>query len=141
MKQPLFVTPRLVIPVDELDEAFARAGGSGGQNVNKVSSKAELRWCLRESRALTVEDRAWLLTRLGPRLTTAGELVVTSQLTRDQLQNRADCADKLIQLLREALTRPKIRRPTKRTRGSQERRIAAKKQRGERKRDRRGGDD
>jgi len=136
----LVVTPRLTIPESELAEAFARSGGSGGQNVNKVASKAELRWCVTTSRALTPEDRTWLLTRLGPRLTTGGELVITSTLTRDQLKNRADAAAKLVELLRSALVRPKLRRPTKPSRGAKERRITAKKQRGEIKRGRRGHD-
>ncbi len=137
----LVVTPRLTIPETELTETFARSGGAGGQNVNKVSSKVDLRWCLRDSRALTVEDRAWLLTRLGPRLTATGELQITSTLTRDQLKNRADAQRKLVETLQEALRRPKLRRPTKPTRGSQERRIGAKKQRAEVKRGRRGGGD
>ena len=121
------VTPRLIIPADELTIGFARSGGSGGQNVNKVSSKVDLRWTPSTSRALAPVDRDWLLVKLGGRLTTAGELIVTSELTRDQINNRADAEDKLAAIVRAALVRPKPRRATKPSRGAKERRIKAKK--------------
>ena len=127
----LIVTPRVVIPADELSLAFARSGGSGGQNVNKVSSKVELRWCPGTSRALTADDRAWLLTKLAGRLTTAGELIVVSERSRDQITNRGDAEDKLAAIVAAALVRPKPRRATKPSRGSKERRIKAKKGRAE----------
>ncbi len=106
----LRVTDRLSIPDDELSWAFSRSGGPGGQNVNKVASKAELRWTPRTSRALTDADRAWLLERIGARLTATGELIVVSTLTRDQIKNRADAEAKLVELVRAALHRPKVRR-------------------------------
>ncbi|MBP6633835.1 MAG: aminoacyl-tRNA hydrolase [Kofleriaceae bacterium] len=137
----LRVTDRLSIPDDELSWAFSRSGGPGGQNVNKVASKAELRWTPRTSRALTDADRAWLLERIGARLTATGELIVVSTLTRDQIKNRADAEAKLVELVRAALHRPKVRRATKPSRGSKERRLTAKRVRGEVKRGRRGGDD
>lgn len=126
----LSVTPHVVIPADELGLAFARSGGAGGQNVNKVSSKVELRWCPVTSRALTPADRAWLLAKLGGRLTTGGELIVVSDRSRDQIANRADAEAKLVAIVAAALVRPKPRRPTKPSRGSKERRIKAKKGRG-----------
>lgn len=121
------VSPRLTIPADELSIGFARSGGPGGQNVNKVSSKVDLRWTPATSRALTPADRDWLLVKLGGRLTTAGELIVTSEKTRDQLVNRADAEEKLAAIVRTALARPKPRRPTRPSRGAKERRIQAKK--------------
>lgn len=121
------VTPRLVIPGDELTISFARSGGAGGQNVNKVSSKVDLRWTPATSRALTPADRDWLLAKLAGRLTTAGELIVTSELSRDQITNRSDAEDKLAAIVAAALVRPKPRRATKPSRGSKERRIKAKK--------------
>ena len=68
--QDLVITPRLTIPAGELSIQFARSGGSGGQNVNKVSSKVDLRWNVETSAALSDDDRAWLLQQLRSRLTT-----------------------------------------------------------------------
>jgi ribosome-associated protein len=137
------VTDAIVIPADELALSFARSGGPGGQNVNKVASKVELRWTPATSRALAAlseETRAWLLSRLAGRLTLAGELLVTSTLTRDQAKNRADAAEKLAGIVRAALARPKKRKATRPTRASKERRIGAKRRRSEIKRARRGED-
>lgn len=140
MSADLVVTPRLTIPAGELSMAFARSGGPGGQNVNKVSSKVELRWNPATSAALTHDDRALLLERLRSRLTTDGTLIVTSTLTRDQLKNRDDAQSKLVLIVRSALHRDKPRRETKPTRSSKRRRVADKRHRGEIKRHRRGDD-
>jgi ribosome-associated protein len=86
--QDLVVQPGLTIPGSELTIAFARSGGSGGQTVNKVSSKVDLRWHPGDSTALHPDDRAWLLEKLAPRLSSDGALIVTSTLTRDQVKNR-----------------------------------------------------
>ncbi|HEY5920257.1 MAG TPA: alternative ribosome rescue aminoacyl-tRNA hydrolase ArfB [Kofleriaceae bacterium] len=134
------VTPRLTIPAGELAFAFARSGGPGGQNVNKVSSKVELRWNPTTSAALTADDRTYLLSRLGNRLTTDGTLIVTSTATRDQLKNRDDAMSKLTLIVKSALDRPKARRATKPSRASKRRRVEAKRHRSEIKRNRRGDD-
>jgi ribosome-associated protein len=136
----IVVTPRLTIPAGELSFAFARSGGPGGQNVNKVSSKAELRWNPTTSAVLGYDDRNWLLSRLANRLTTEGELIVTSTATRDQIKNRDDAMSKLALIVRSALERPKKRHATKPTRASKRRRVEGKRHRAEIKRNRRGDD-
>jgi ribosome-associated protein len=134
----IVVSPRVTIPAHELVLQFARSGGPGGQNVNKVSSKVELRWSPGASAAVGDDDRAWLVERLASRLTTEGELIVTSTLTRDQGKNRDDAAQKLALIVRTALERPKARRPTRPTRASRRRRVEGKRHRAEIKRNRRG---
>ncbi len=136
----IVVSPRVTIPAHEIAIQVARSGGPGGQNVNKVSSKVELRWTPASSSALTEGDRAWLLERLASRLTTDGELIITSTLTRDQGKNRDDAAHKLALIVRTALERPKTRRPTRPTRASKRRRVEGKRHRAEIKRNRRGAD-
>jgi ribosome-associated protein len=136
----LVITPRITIPAGELAFAFSRSGGAGGQNVNKVASKVELRWNPATSSALGADDRAWLLERLANKLTGDGTLIVTSTLTRDQLKNRDDAESKLVLILRAALDRPKQRRATRPSRASKRRRVADKRHRAEIKRNRRGDD-
>jgi len=133
----LVVTPRLTIPAGELEISFARSGGPGGQNVNKVSSKVDLRWNPTTSTALTDDDRALLLQKLRSRLTTDGVLIVTSTLTRDQIQNRADARDKLALIVKAALDRPKPRKATKVSKGAKRRRVADKRHKSEIKKNRR----
>jgi ribosome-associated protein len=137
----LVVTPRLTIPAGELEIAFARSGGPGGQNVNKVASKVDLRWNPTTSSALTHDDRELLLERLRTRLTNDGTLIVTSTLTRDQTKNREDAMSKLTLIVRTALERQKPRKPTKPSKGAKRRRVADKRHKAEIKRNRRGGAD
>ncbi|MDX2093287.1 MAG: alternative ribosome rescue aminoacyl-tRNA hydrolase ArfB [Kofleriaceae bacterium] len=132
----LIITPWLTIPASELSISFARSGGSGGQNVNKVSSKVDLRWNVQTSEVLREDDRAWLLQRLRSKLTSDGTLIVTSTLTRDQIKNRDDAESKLALIVRAALDRPKPRKPTKVSKGAKRRRIADKRHQGEIKRQR-----
>ncbi len=126
-----------MIPGDELSEAFSRSAGPGGQNVNKVASKVELRWSPAASRALGEADRAWLLERLAGQITSSGDLLVRSSLTRDQARNRADARDRLADLVRAALVRPRKRVKTRPGRGAIERRLKGKKRRAELKQGRR----
>ncbi len=123
----------------ELEAAwsFARSGGPGGQNVNKVSSKALLRWNVLRSTVLPAEVKDRLLQRLGRRLTSEGDLLISSQRYRDQPRNMEDCRAKLAQWLHEAAHPPVPRRATRPTRASKQRKEASKRRRAERKSSRR----
>jgi len=133
----LQVTPQIQIPDDELHFSYVRASGPGGQNVNKVATKAVLRWSPTVSLSLSHEVRGRFLNKYASRLTTAGDLIITSQRFRDQQRNTADCLEKLRQMLLAASRKPLARRPTKPTRGSQKRRLDAKRVRSHKKRHRR----
>lgn len=101
------------VPVRELTISFVRSSGAGGQNVNKVNTKAVLRWPVRSSRALPADVRERFLARFASRITSEGELVVTSDRHRDQGRNVADCVEKVGAML-EAVARPST--PRKKTR-------------------------
>jgi ribosome-associated protein len=105
---------------------FARSGGPGGQNVNKVNSKAIARVRLDELQGLSQAETAMASERLAGRLTIAGELIVQADEERDQGRNREAALARLFSLIAGAARLPKIRRPTKPTRGSRERRLASK---------------
>jgi ribosome-associated protein len=122
------------VPTHEIEFTYARSSGPGGQNVNKVNSKAVLRWNPAASAALHGELRERVLAKLAPQLTLTGDLVISSDRFRDQGRNREDCLQKLHELLAAAAVRPKIRKETKPTRSSQRRRIGEKKRSGEKKR-------
>jgi len=119
----------LHIPETEFSWSFVRAGGPGGQNVNKVASKAVLRWNLAANQTLHPEIKARFAIQQRGRITTDGIVIVQSQRFRDQERNRNDCMDKLLCWLRQAATLRKRRRPTKPSRGSREARLQAKRRR------------
>jgi ribosome-associated protein len=137
MLDPLIITPTITIAPTELSWDTSRASGPGGQNVNKVASKVELRFDLPNSRALDEETKNRLRALAANRLDADGQLRIVSQLTRDQGRNLQDARDKLRELILRALHRPKPRRPTRPTFASKERRLVAKRQQGERKKGRR----
>ena len=125
----LVVAPHLAIPDAELSERFVRAGGPGGQNVNKVSTAVELRFDVRASPTLPEPVRARLLARRDRRLTDDGVLVISAQRFRTQERNREDARERLLELIRAALVAPRKRVATKPSRASKERRLGAKKRR------------
>ncbi len=125
------------LPQDELHFTYARSSGAGGQNVNKVNSKAILRWNPTTSRALREDVRDRFLARYRSKLTVDGEVVIMSDRHRDQGKNASDCLDKLREMIAAVLAPPKKRRATKPTFGSKQRRLKAKKEHGEKKRNRR----
>ena len=129
------VTGSLVVPASALSWRFSRSSGPGGQGVNTADSRVELSVSL-DALPLTDAQRQRLTERLGNRLVD-GVLTIAASEHRQQLRNRQAARDRLAAVLRAALAPPPTRRRTKPTRGSQERRIQAKKQRGELKRQRR----
>jgi ribosome-associated protein len=139
-KSNLVVNSRLSIPRAEFELSFARSSGPGGQNVNKVSSKATLRWTPATSPSLPPEVLRRFMQRYGNKLTTTGELVITSQRYRDQGRNVEDCLEKLRLMVATAAVAPRVRRKTKPSRGSVERRLKSKREASEKKESRRSGD-
>ena len=136
---PLEVLEGLTLPADELQVTFARSGGPGGQNVNKVETKVVLRFNVSGSRALRESQRRRIEEKLGSRLTKEGELVVHAERHRERGRNLSEARERLAALLRDALHRDPPRRKTRPTRGSVKRRLEQKKQRGQIKRQRRRG--
>ena len=135
------INDALTIPEGELSFSYARSGGPGGQNVNKVASKAVLRWTVAATAALPPDVKARLLAQQRGRITADGDLLITSQRFRDQERNREDCLEKLREIVLAATVVPKVRQKKKPTRASKERRLAAKKHRSAVKKQRRGAVD
>jgi ribosome-associated protein len=133
----ILVSPTLTIPASELSFRATRAGGPGGQHVNTSSTRIELLWDVTHSRVISDDIRARLLEKLASRLDAAGMVRVVASDRRSQTQNRDAAAERLAKIVRQALVVPRKRRPTRPTAGSREQRLAEKKRRGERKRDRR----
>jgi ribosome-associated protein len=125
----LRLSSRVVIPEEELQLSFSRSGGPGGQNVNKVSSKATLRWNITTSPSLPDDVRQRFLEQFPTRVTKAGDVVIHADEFRDQPKNIQACYDRLRDMLSAVLRPPKKRHATKPTRGSKVRRLKEKKSR------------
>lgn len=134
--EPLRVNSRIVIPQGELHFSFVRSSGPGGQNVNKVNSKAQLRWCIAQSRSLPEDVRGRAMSRYSRRLNDRGEIVITSQRYRDQARNIGDCLTKLREMLAAVATPAKRRKKTRPPRAATESRLRDKRVKADKKRSR-----
>ena len=136
----IHVNERIAIPDEELEWSFARSGGPGGQNVNKVSSKAVLRWRAAGSTA-PIPLPAWarMKARFPSRFTADGDVLLSSQEYRDQERNRQACEEKLAEMIRAALVEPTPRKKTKPSKAAKRRRVADKRRQSAKKQDRRAG--
>lgn len=132
------VTPRIFLDEREIEEHFIRAGGPGGQNVNKVATAVQLRFDAAASRAFDEGTRRRLATLAGRRMTKEGVLVITAERFRTRELNRADALERLLDLIRRAAIVPRPRRATRPTKSSRERRLAGKAARSRTKRLRQG---
>jgi len=122
----IVISPQIAIPRRELRFSFVRSAGPGGQNVNKVASKAVLRWRLASSPSISDALRNRLLDRLSRRMNERGELVLTSQRYRDQGRNVADCLEKFRTLILAAAKTPRPRKKTRPPQAAHEARLRAK---------------
>jgi ribosome-associated protein len=128
---------RIALPDSEMTWRFSRSSGAGGQHVNTTDTRVELTWSLTHTTALTADQKALIAQRLRSRLVD-GSITVVSSRYRSQHRNREAARVRLEELVSHAVIPPKPRRPTRRTRASVERRLDAKKRRGDVKKSRRG---
>ena len=129
----LEVDNKLFIPLSEFSFSFARSSGPGGQNVNKVSSKAVLKWEIARSKKVPEDVKARFIMLNENKINKEGFLVITSDRFRDQGRNVIDCLDKLTGLLRGALYKKKERKATKPTKSAQKKRVDTKRKHSEKK--------
>lgn len=131
MKDDLKIKNGIVIPKHELEFTASRAGGPGGQHVNKASTKITIRWNVKNTQALNPEQKQRVLERLVHQLTTEGDLIIHSSSSRSQQQNKDMGLKKLAQTIRKALVVPRKRIATQVPQGVQEKRLQEKKRRSE----------
>jgi ribosome-associated protein len=139
--EAIVVTPRVHVEESAIRMHAVRASGPGGQNVNKVSSKVELRVDLGGIVGLSADQRRRLDAAIRGKVDEEGRLVVTSQLTRSQSQNLEDARDKVRKLIEASLVAPRRRIPTKPTRASKKRRLDSKRHQSDKKQGRKSRDD
>jgi ribosome-associated protein len=129
--------PPIQIPMSEIDISFSRSSGPGGQNVNKVNSRATLRWSPMESESISVGLRKRFLEKFNSRLTRDGELILHSDRFRDQTRNIADVIERLHDMIAQVRTPPKKRVPTRPSRAAKAKRVDQKRAHSKKKRARR----
>lgn len=134
MTAMLRINAQIAIPRSELRFSFVRSSGPGGQNVNKVASKAVLRWSVASSQSIPHETRSRVMAKLTRRINDRGELVLSSQRYRDQGRNVEDCLDKLRSLVATAVKTPRPRKKTRPSQASREARLSEKRAASEKKR-------
>ncbi len=130
----IHITRTITIDESEIQEYFVRASGPGGQNVNKVATTVQLRFDVARSCSLPEEVRKRLISLAGNRITEDGILIIDARRFRTQGRNREDAIDRLVELIRNAAQRPKIRRKTRPTLASKIRRLESKRRSAESKR-------
>jgi ribosome-associated protein len=135
--QDLRVNDHIVIPAHELSWTSSTGSGPGGQHVNRSQTRVTLRWCPAQSDALDENERARVVSRWAPQLTSDGEILISASTHRSQKRNLDEACRRLAERLRAALVVQRRRRETRPSRGAVERRIKAKKQRSDVKRNRR----
>ena len=122
----IHITRTITIDESEIQEYFVRTSGPGGQNVNKVATTVQLRFDVANSRSLPEEVRTRLISLAGNRITEDGILIIDARRFRTQSRNREDAIARLVELIRNAAQRPKIRRKTRPTLTSKIRRLESK---------------
>ena len=123
------ITACLAIDEGEIEESFLRASGPGGQHVNTTSTAVQLRFDARRSPSLPNDVAVRLMKLAGSKLTQDGVIVIVAQTHRSQKRNREEAVERLLELIRAATVRPQVRRATKPTKASKERRLASKEKR------------
>jgi len=130
----IHVTRSIKINESEIEEEFFRSSGPGGQNVNKVATAVRLRFDVANSRSLPEDVRKRLIPLAGNRITSSGVLVIEARRLRTQERNRDDALARLVELVRKAAEKPRVRRPTRPTLTSRKLHLEAKRHRSEVKR-------
>jgi ribosome-associated protein len=133
MAEALYINETLKIPFEELEFSASRSSGPGGQNVQKTSTRVTVRWSITDSRTLNEWQRARLLQKLATRITSLGELIVSAESSRSQLTNKRLATERLAELVRGALYVAALRKKTRPTKGSVERRLTQKRRTGAKK--------